>query len=187
MGRCSWVEKQSDRSVAVSRSVPGSIRQRWGNEDTQEWGNLWHWHCGGTAWSGGVRITYNLCQFPVGSENTSASLEGGREGVTWVARWPCLKPCQAVVGLKAELRVFTARPGLFFFPSCSHFNMKCLWSHSQPKKNSSSWILVSEVERIAWSSFHTPLPELLCPLLNYTWVFKHILPHFINQISFFGQ
>lgn len=169
--------------VCPKRSVPERIRQRWGNEDFQEWSNLWYWHCVGTAWSGGRRITFNYVGSPVGSENTGASLEG-REAVTRVTRWPCLKPCQAVVGLKAELRVSTARPGAFS-SSPVHTLTRSAWEVIGNQNYSSSWFLVSEVERIAWSSFHTVFSELHCPLISYTWVFTHIFSHFINRISFF--
>lgn len=182
MGRCSWVEKRSEKWVSVPRDqcLRGSSKDEAMRISRSEA------TCGtGTAWSGGRRIAYNCVNCPVGSENTSASLEG-REALTRDTRWPCLKPCQAVVGLKADLRVSTARPGLFFA-------LLFIPSHEVPveslatQKISSGWFLVSEVERKAWSSFPTLLSELHCPLIRYIWVFTHILPHFLNRISFFGQ
>lgn len=144
-----WREKW-EMHICPKRSVPERIQQRWGNEDFQEWGNLWYWHCAGAAWSGGRRITHNYVNCPVGSENTGASLEG-REVVTWVTRWPCLKPCQAVGSLKAELRVSTARAGCFFFPPPVH---TLTWSAcgvtGNPKKIQAA-DSVSEVESRAWT------------------------------------
>lgn len=154
--------------ICPKRSVPESIRWRWGNGDFQEWGNLWYWHCVGTAWSGGARITSNLCQLPgrIGKYQCFPGREGGCHLGHKVAVFETLPSCGRSKSWTKSVHSKTR----IFFPIPLLFTPK----HEVPveslanEKNSSSWFLVSEVERTAWSSFHTLLSELHCSFLSYT-------------------